>query len=54
MAERFIKLERNFTVTKALDDSGEFEGYASMFDIEDHHGDTVKKGAFTAGLQKLA
>jgi len=54
MADRFIKLERNFTITKSLDDSGELEGYASVFDVEDHHGDTVKKGAFKTGLQKLA
>lgn len=54
MADKFIKLERGFTITKSLDDSGEFEGYASVFDVEDHHGDTVKKGAFKTGLQKLA
>lgn len=49
----FIKVERDFTVTKALNDDGEFEGYASVFAVEDHYGDTVKKGAFKAGLQKL-
>src|SRR5690606_13084555 len=49
----FIKVERNFTVTKSLDETGEFEGYASVFAIEDHHGDTIKKGAFKAGLAKL-
>lgn len=54
MADKFIKIERNFTLTKALNDAGEFEGYASMFAIEDHGGDTVKKGAFKVGLQKLA
>ena len=54
MADKFIKFERDFTITKSLDDTGEFEGYASVFAVEDSHGDTVKKGAFKAGLQKLA
>lgn len=54
MSDKFIKIERGFTLTKSLDDAGEFEGYASVFAVEDHHGDTVKKGAFKAGLQKLA
>lgn len=54
MADKFIKFERDFTITKSLDDTGEFEGYASVFAIEDSQGDTVKKGAFKAGLQKLA
>lgn len=53
MSDKFIKLERDFTITKALTEEGEFEGYASVFDTEDHHGDTVKKGAFKAGLSKL-
>ena len=54
MSDKFIKLERDFTITKSLDDAGEFEGYASVFAVEDSHGDTVKKGAFKKGLQKLA
>lgn len=54
MSDRFIKLEREFTITKSLDEAGEFEGYASVFDTEDHHGDTVRKGAFKAGLERLA
>lgn len=54
MSDKFIKLERGFTITKSLDEAGEFEGYASVFDTEDHHGDTVRKGAFKAGLQQLA
>jgi HK97 family phage prohead protease len=53
MRNQFVKIERRFTVTKALSDDGTFEGYASVFDIEDHGGDTVRKGAFKAGLQKL-
>jgi HK97 family phage prohead protease len=53
MADRFIKVERDFTLTKSLDETGEFEGYASVFAVEDHHGDTIKKGAFKTGLAKL-
>lgn len=53
MNNQFVKVERNFTVTKSLDDDGEFEGYASVFATEDHHGDTVSKGAFKNGLRKL-
>lgn len=53
MADKFIKVERNFTLTKALSEDGTFEGYASVFAVEDSHGDTIKKGAFKAGLQKL-
>lgn len=53
MSDKFIKLERDFTITKSLDEAGEFEGYASVFNTEDHHGDTVRKGAFKAGLQRL-
>lgn len=54
MSDKFIKFERDFTITKSLDDTGVFEGYASVFAVEDSHGDTVKKGAFKTGLQKLA
>lgn len=54
MSNSFIKMQRDFRITKSLDESGEFEGYASVFGIEDHHGDTVAKGAFKVGLQKLA
>lgn len=54
MASKFIKIERDFTVTKSLKDDGTFEGYASVFSTEDNHGDTVRKGAFGKGLQKLA
>lgn len=53
MNNKLVQIEREFTLTKALDESGEFEGYASVFATEDHHGDTVAKGAFKAGLQKL-
>lgn len=53
MADRIIKFERPFTVTKALSDNGEFEGYASVFDVEDAYGDTVRKGAFKKHLAQL-
>lgn len=36
---------------KALDDSGEFEGYASTYDHKDQGGDIVLKGAFAAALR---
>lgn len=52
--DNLLKFERPFTITKALSEDGTFEGYASVFDVEDHGGDTVRKGAFKAGLQKLA
>lgn len=35
---------------KALKDSGEFEGYGSVFDNEDSGGDVVAKGAFRNSL----
>ena len=54
MRNQFVKFERNFTITKSLEEDGTFEGYASVFATEDHHGDTVVKGAFKAGLKKLA
>ena len=53
-ANRFVKIERDFTVTKSLKDDGTFEGYASVFETEDNHGDTIRKGAFAAGIKKLA
>ena len=53
MSDKFVKIERDFRITKSLDDAGEFEGYASVFDTKDHHGDTVRKGAFKDGLRKL-
>jgi HK97 family phage prohead protease len=49
---QFVKVDRKFTITKALSEDGTFEGYASVFDIEDHSGDTVRKGAFKKGLEK--
>lgn len=50
---RFAKQEVDFTITKALTDDGTFEGYASTFGNEDSGGDTIRKGAFKKGLEKL-
>lgn len=36
---------------KQINEEGEFEGYASRFDVEDDFGDTVKPGAFTETLR---
>lgn len=35
---------------KSLNENGVFEGYASIFDFEDAHGDVVCKGAFQKSL----
>lgn len=53
MKNQLIKIERDVTLTKSLNEDGEFEGYASVFGSEDHHGDTVVRGAFKKGLSKL-
>lgn len=37
---------------KSVSDSGEFEGYGSVFGIEDSYSDVVVCGAFTATLEK--
>ncbi|WP_119689693.1 HK97 family phage prohead protease [Acinetobacter soli] len=36
---------------KSVSDSGEFEGYASVFDVIDSYGDVVVKGAFKKTLE---
>ncbi|MFN7709850.1 MAG: HK97 family phage prohead protease [Holosporales bacterium] len=38
--------------TKSLDDQGIFRGYASVFNVLDHQGDRVLKGAFQASLSR--
>ena len=53
MSNRFAKQECQFTITKALTEDGTFEGYASTFGNEDSGGDTIRKGAFKKGLEKL-
>lgn len=35
---------------KEISDGGIFAGYASVFDVEDYFGDTIKKGAFARSL----
>ncbi len=37
---------------KQINEEGEFEGYASLFDVEDSIGDTVKPGAYTETIRK--
>jgi HK97 family phage prohead protease len=37
---------------KSISDSGEFEGYGSIFGIKDSHSDIVVRGAFTKSLNK--
>lgn len=54
MADKLIRIERHFELTKDDSESGEFEGYASVFDTEDSYGEFIAKGAFKKGLQKLA
>lgn len=36
---------------KSLDDDGTFSGYGSVFEVKDHGGDIVEKGAFGASLE---
>lgn len=41
-----------FTITKAVDDAGVFEGYASTFNNTDAHGEKVMPGAFVDSLNQ--
>lgn len=44
-------LVKSFKVkAETLEDSGQFTGYASVFDVIDSYGDVVRKGAFTETL----
>jgi hypothetical protein len=38
---------------KSLTDEGEFEGYGSVFNVEDYGGDVIAPGAFKASLERL-
>jgi len=38
--------------TKSLEDDGSFEGYASVFGVQDYDGDVVVKGAFSNTLRQ--
>lgn len=37
---------------KSVNDSGEFEGYGSVFGVEDSYGDVVVRGAFAESLER--
>ncbi len=39
---------------KSVSDTGEFEGYGSVFGVEDSYGDVVEKGAFNKSLSLWA
>jgi HK97 family phage prohead protease len=47
--------QKHFTSTlqiKAMDDTGMFEGYASVFGVQDSDGDVIMKGAFKNTIAK--
>ncbi|RLZ06363.1 HK97 family phage prohead protease, partial [Acinetobacter sp. 2JN-4] len=39
---------------KSVSDTGEFEGYASVFDVIDSYSDIVVRGAFQKSLERWA
>lgn len=43
------RMDMDLTI-KSVSDSGEFEGYGSVFGVKDSYGDIVVKGAFAASL----
>lgn len=45
------RLDRPLTI-KSVSETGEFEGYGSVFGVEDSYGDVVVRGAFEASLAK--
>ncbi|WP_296125408.1 HK97 family phage prohead protease [Pseudomonas sp. Ga0074129] len=47
------RLDMPLTV-KSVSDTGEFEGYGSVFGVEDSSGDVVVRGAFSASLERWA
>lgn len=47
------RLDMPLTV-KSVSDTGEFEGYGSVFGVEDSYGDVVVRGAFSASLERWA
>lgn len=53
VVRRAIHRDYTFVLKSQDDETGVFEGYASTFGNEDSYGDTIVKGAFTAGLAKL-
>lgn len=38
---------------KSLDDGGHFEGYASVFGVQDSDGDVIVRGAFKSSIEKF-
>jgi HK97 family phage prohead protease len=44
------RMDMDLTI-KSVSESGEFEGYGSVFGVKDSYGDIVVKGAFTKSLQ---
>lgn len=48
-SKRTKYITRPFSI-KSIDDSGIFEGYGSIFHVEDHHKDIVVPGAFAKSL----
>lgn len=45
------RIERGFEI-RAMSDDGTFEGYASVFGVEDSYSDIVMHGAFRASLER--
>ena len=45
------RLDRPLTI-KSVSETGEFEGYGSVFGVEDSYGDVVVRGAFDASLAR--
>lgn len=48
----FYRLINNDFYVKNYDHQGVFEGYASVFDIVDQHGDRIRRGAFAASIAR--
>ena len=49
-------MQKNFTAgleIKSLDEGGGFEGYASVFGVQDSDGDVIVKGAFRKSIEKF-
>lgn len=49
MNKKSLSLE--FDSIKALDDNGGFEGYASVFGVQDYDGDVIVRGAFKKSIE---
>jgi len=51
MAQDLKHISTTFEV-KSLDEGGHFEGYASVFGVQDYDGDVIVKGAFRKSIDK--